>query len=142
MRTLTVTLLAAATVLVLAAAPSSAAGAIVNFRSPSGAIHCAYVSGFGGPPIVRCDTDYPTRFRRPPAGCMGDFGQSFAVTSTGRGRAICVTDSVNSPSAAVLRYGTKRTFGAITCTSKTSGLRCYNARGHGFFLARNRQLVY
>ena len=140
MRVLSVSLLAAAS-LAVAAAPAPATS-VVAFQSPSRAIHCMYTSGFGGSPRVRCDVDYQTRFRRRPAGCMGDFGQSFAVTSRGHGRAICVTDSANSPGAPILRYGTSRRFGAITCTSRQTGLRCYNTRGHGFFLSRTRQLVY
>jgi hypothetical protein len=138
-RVLAVTVLCAAALAVLAA-PASATS--IAFGSPSGSIHCIYSTAVGSVSRVRCDVDYDTRFRRRPAGCMGDYGRSFELTARGRGRAICVTDSTNVPGASVLRYGTSRRFGAITCTSRTTGLRCYNTRGHGFFLARNRQLVY
>ena len=144
MRVLAVSVLAAAAaaVAVFAAPASASATSIVAFKSPSGSIHCIYSTAVGSASRVRCDVDYDTRFRRRPAGCMGDYGRSFEVTSRGRGRATCVTDSTNVPGASVLRYGTSRRFGAITCTSRQTGLRCYNTRGHGFFLARNRQLVY
>lgn len=126
----------------LAAAAPASAGIFAAFQPPSRAIHCIYSAGSGVAPRVRCDTDYATRFRRRPARCMGDFGQSFELTARGRGRAICVTDSANVPGARVLPYDAVRRFGAISCVARRTGLRCYNSRGHGFLLSRARQLVY
>jgi hypothetical protein len=36
----------------------------------------------------------------------------------------------------VLRYGTAWSRDGITCASSSSGLRCKNAWGHGFFISR------
>ena len=38
--------------------------------------------------------------------------------------------------ASILAYGSSTHFGAITCTSDTTGLTCRNRGGHGFFLSR------
>jgi hypothetical protein len=137
-RTAALTALASAALV----APASAQTSIAVFQMPSRSIHCAFNTAVGSTSQLRCDVDYNTRFRTKPRGCIGDYGRSFQLTPRGRGRAICVTDSVNMSSAPILRYGTSRRFESITCRSRTSGLRCTNTRGHGFFLSRSRQLVF
>jgi hypothetical protein len=133
----------ALTVVILAAlaVPAAAQVSISIFQTPSRTTHCAYTTS-GASAQLRCDVDYNTSFRRKPSGCRGDYGRYFEVTRTGRGRAICVTDSVNMASAPVLRYGTSRRFDSITCASSRGGLFCMNTRGHGFLLSRSTQLVF
>jgi hypothetical protein len=41
-----------------------------------------------------------------------------------------------------LAYGKSWTYHGFTCTSRTNGLRCRNASGHGFFLSREKQLLF
>lgn len=118
------------------AAPAPAA--TVNFRTPSGLVYCGYTTG---PDFLRCDTQYPTRFSGRDCD-EGDFGQAFGMTPTGRGRPLCVSDSVYDRKAKVLRYGTTRRYGPFTCTSRRSGLTCKNRRGHGWVLSRQRQKVF
>jgi hypothetical protein len=124
------------------AAPASAR--ITFFQSPAKNIHCVYLSAPNvSTPSVRCDTDFATRFRRRPANCEFDFGRAFYVTSRGHGRAICVSDSANSPNASKLAVGAVRRFGPFACKAPArTSVRCTSTRGHGFLLAPSRQLVY
>jgi len=124
------------------AAPASARSTF--FQSPAKNIHCVYLTApAASEPLVRCDVDFPTRFRRKPANCEFDFGGAFQVTRSRHGRAICVSDSANSPSASRLVVGVERHFGPITCKAPArTSVRCTSARGHGFLLAPSRQLVY
>jgi hypothetical protein len=41
-----------------------------------------------------------------------------------------------------LTYGKSWSYRGFTCTSRTEGLRCRNESGHGFFLSRERQLLF
>ena len=54
----------------------------------------------------------------------------------------CVSDSVHSPTARVLRYGTTWRRDGFVCVSRTSGLRCRNAAGPGFFLSRGHSFAF
>jgi hypothetical protein len=132
----------AAIVAGLLATPASAR--ITFFQAPAKNIHCVYLSAPNvSTPSVRCDTDFPTRFRRRPANCEFDFGRAFYVSARGHGRAICVSDSANSPNAGKLVVGVERRFGPFTCKAPgRTSVRCTSARGHGFLLAPTRQLVY
>jgi hypothetical protein len=123
---------AAAAVIALAvAAPAAAATSSSFFRTPSGNIYCAY---FGS---LRCDIRSGILPKPPkPARCDFDWGQTYELPLTGAARVGCVSDSVFTPTARVLRYGTRWTRGGITCLSRTSGLRCTNGSRHGFFLSR------
>lgn len=48
----------------------------------------------------------------------------------------CAGDTAYDADAPVLAYGRSWKRDGITCESRTSGLRCRNADGHGFSLAR------
>jgi hypothetical protein len=137
-------LLAAAAAIAAGTFAAPASARITFFQSPAKNIHCVYLSAPGAPQAaVRCDTDFATRFRRRPANCEFDFGRAFQVTSRGHGRAICVSDSANSPSARKLVVGVERSFGSFTCKAPgRTSVRCTSTRGHGFLLAPSRQLVY
>lgn len=123
--------------LALATVPAASATSSGFFRTPSGNIYCGH---FGS---LRCDirsglVPKPAK----PAGCDFDWGQTYGLNRTGAARIGCVSDSVFSPSARVLRYGTRWSGGGITCVSRTSGLRCKNAGGHGFFMSRQRSFRF
>jgi hypothetical protein len=119
------------------AAPSASATSSSFFRTPSGNIYCAY---FGS---LRCDIRSGLMPKPPkPAGCDFDWGQTYELNRSGGARVGCVSDSVFTPSARVLRYGTRWGRGGITCISRTSGLRCTNASRHGFFLSRARSFRF
>jgi hypothetical protein len=124
---------AAGALLATLAATAAHGGANQFFRTPSKNIYCAY---FGS---LRCDirSGLKPKPRRPP-GCEFDWGQTLVLGRSGTARVGCVSDSVFDPKARVLAYGTIWRRGGITCVSKTTGLRCFNARNHGFFLSRAR----
>jgi hypothetical protein len=137
-------LLAAAAALAAGALAAPASARTTFFQSPAKNIHCVYLTGTAASePLVRCDVDFPTHFRRKPSNCEFDFGRAFQVTRTHHGRAICVSDSANSPRASKLVVGTDRHLGPFTCKAPgRTSVRCTSTRGHGFLLAPSRQLVY
>lgn len=120
-------------VLALFAAPTASAK-FVFLQTPSHNIGCAYSTS---PANLRCDILSGLRPapKRPP-GCDNDWTFGYQVGPTGRARKVCAGDSVYSPSARVIRYGTTWRGGPFSCKSSTKGLRCRNRSGHGFFLSR------
>ena len=132
----TATVLGSALIAVCAAPPHAHGASAVFFRTPSGSIDCAYVSGTDGGSL-RCDVRgglKPLPPRGP--GCEFDWGAGYRLRATGRARVSCVSDAVATPSARILRYGTAWRAGGIICHSRRVGLRCRNRSGRGFFLSR------
>lgn len=111
----------AVAIAVSAGAAGAADAALVQFRSPSGNIGCMGETGSRN--VVRCDIAAHT-FRAPskPGSCDFDWGNGFSVGRTGRARWNCVSDTVLG-GGGVLRYGTSRRIGGITCTSSKAGMR-------------------
>jgi hypothetical protein len=65
------------------------------------------------------------------------------MAPTGRAHILCVGDTALNPKAKVLRYGQSKLFGGkFRCSSRTSGLRCQNRSGHGFFISREKQSIF
>jgi hypothetical protein len=121
---------------------ATAEESVVSLQTPSHAIGCEYRHFTGETAGLRCDVagmaDRPAR----PASCELDYGSAFGLTPTGKGRRLCVGDTVRSPQAKVLAYGATRRLGPFTCVSRTSGLRCGTAAGHGFVLSRAHQKLF
>ena len=69
-------------------------------------------------------------------------GLRSAHALSGHAHVSCVSDSVHSPSARVLRYGTTWRRDGFVCRSSRAGLRCRNASGHGFFLSRQHSFAF
>jgi len=114
--------------------PASASAKLVFFQTPSHNIGCLYQSS---PPALRCDIR--TGLKPPPSkpkGCTVDWTGGYQVGATGRVQKVCAGDTVLSPSARLLRYATTWRGGPFTCKASSSGLRCRNRSGHGFFLSR------
>ncbi len=62
---------------------------------------------------------------------------------TGKAKIFHVTDAIANPNTAPrLEYGTTRTYGPFTCTSKVTGLSCHNRHRHGFSVSQQFQRVY
>ena len=127
-------------VLVLVAAAAGlavpGAGAEPNpfFRMPSKNIDCAYSR-----PWLRCDIRSGLRPLPPkPKSCDFDWGETYFLSRNDGTRIGCVSDSVFSPTARVIPYGGRWSRDGITCRSSTSGLRCANRNGRGFFMSRGR----
>ncbi|MGA0539005.1 DUF6636 domain-containing protein [Neotabrizicola sp. VNH66] len=122
------------------AGPAAAQDYLV-FRSPTGNIHCAIWTGeWAG---VRCDMmELTPTYRKRPADCDLEWGQSFAVDAQGGGYLACVGDSVMDPNAFTLGYGKSVSLGAFTCSSAKTGMTCTNGQGHGFQIAKAKQKVF
>ena len=140
-------ILLAAAALLAVLVPGPAAGrseAFAFFRTPSGNIGCGYGSAdAGSPAFLRCDIrsglkPKPAR----PRGCDLDYGDSYEMKKTGRPSVLCHGDTVFDPGARVLAYGTSWARDGFRCTSRTTGLRCTNSSGHGFFLSREHSQVF
>jgi len=121
-------------ILVALLLPASASAKFVFFQTPSHNIGCVYSSS---PAYLRCDIRSGLKPPPPkPKGCMNDWTFGYEIDARGRAHRVCAGDTVFSPTARVVRYGTRWHAGAFTCKSSTSGLRCRNRSGHGFFLSR------
>lgn len=128
---------ALAAALALPTAGAGAAASIQTFRTPSGHIGCAYDTT-----MLRCDVDDVAHKPTRPKACELDYGSAFGLTRTGRARRLCVGDTAMDPKAKVLNYGKTKHYGPFTCTSRTTGLRCTTAAGHGFTLSRDTQRLF
>lgn len=120
----------------------------VGFQTPSGNIHCLAYNHEPGAPYATLECDIGDRsgnapVRPRPADCDFDWGQRFVLDGAAAGAQLgCASDWLGSDGNAVLNYGSSMTFGAITCTSRKTGLTCKNKRGEGFFLSRRRQTLF
>jgi hypothetical protein len=124
----------------LVAAGTAGAG-IVSFRMPSRNIECAEFTDAHA--TLRCDIRSGLKPLPPkPRSCEFDWGAGYIMGRRGRAHVSCVSDSVHSPSARVLRYGTTWRRDGFVCRSRTTGLRCRNAAGHGFFLSRHHSYAF
>jgi hypothetical protein len=116
------------------------ASSLVFFQTPSHNIGCV-----ADAKSIRCDTRYATKYSQPrykPKGCDLDWGP-LGMAPSGRPHVLCVGDTALDPKATVLKYGQSRVLaGKFRCTSRTSGLRCQNRSGHGFFIAREKQSLF
>lgn len=120
-------------------ASTSSASSITSFRTPSGLIYCAYITG---PKFLRCDTHYRTRFSGTKQCREGDYGEAFGMTPHGLAKPLCISDSVFNETARILRYGRTRHYGPFKCTSRRTGLACTNRHHHGWTLSREVQQVF
>jgi hypothetical protein len=121
--------LAAAALLALAL-PAGASAAFKQFRSPTGKIGCAFESGGGLKPIVRCEW-------------AGSNDRAVWVGRHGHAHHLRISDTVRDPHAAVLRYGHSKTFRRLKCTSRRTGMTCKSLlTGHGFTVSVRRQRLF
>lgn len=112
------------------------------FRSPTGNIGCMAV--VTDQAELRCDlVDLVPSFTETPADCDFDYGHAFGIGSFDlSGEALCYSDTVVDPTAQVLDYDQKITFGEVTCWSQKTGMICENTQGHGFRISRRKQEIY
>jgi hypothetical protein len=108
-------------------------GSIRFFASPTENIGCA-ISRSG----VRCDIGEKSyREPRKPASCRLDYGQALRVGRADRiAEFLCAGDTVLG-ARRILRYHTSSVVGNFGCTSRESGMSCYNLETrHGFLISR------
>ncbi len=108
------------------------------FQLPTGNIHCAVFDQ-----RLRCDV-LNFAYQRPPRprGCDLDNGGAVAMAPAGLPALICHGDTIANPMAPVLGYGQAWQGGGMSCLATQGGLRCVNAEGHGFEMARARLLLF
>ena len=103
------------------------------FVMPSHQIVCGILLGSQPEPHggqLRCDL----RFQN---------DRAVFLAITGKAKLVHVTDAIANPNTAPrLDYGTTRTYGPFTCTSKVTGLYCHNRHRHGFSVSQQFQRVY
>ena len=117
---------------VLALSSLCAASDFMAFRSPSGAIGCAYYMN-----TLRCDVTGGVEPLPPrPQSCQLDWGQGFELKPKGRAWVVCAGDTALDPRATVVRYGGSWRRDGIVCASSPDGMRCTNADRHGFLISR------
>jgi uncharacterized protein DUF6636 len=134
--------LGAAVVLLGAGSALGASGA-ETFRMPSGNVFCAYEHYSFAPKDLRCEIRSGVKPLPPkPATCDAAWGQGYSMRQIGLPHVLCISDTVYDPKAKVLAYGTTWTGGGFSCTSQTTGLRCTNPRGHGFFLSKAHSYTF
>jgi hypothetical protein len=114
----------------------------VSFRTPTGNSRCQFHSSqTEATQALRCDFASDVDPLPKPAGCPYDWGFSIGLQPRGKPKPLCVSDAVD-PGNSVLAYGDTWSEGGIACTSRPTGLRCVNRRGHGFNLTRQRQDIF
>jgi hypothetical protein len=114
---------------------------LVRFQTPSRNMACLFASQAARrPAYLRCDilTGLKPEPKRP---CELDW-TGLGLTVRGRAYPVCAGDTVYTRDARVLRYGERWSRGPFTCLSRRAGLRCTNARGRGFVLARARSFAF
>ena len=131
------TLAAVLTALLLLMLAPAAGARLRQFQSPTKNIGCMISRSF-----VRCDIGERT-WRPPPkpASCPVDWGYGVNVGRRSKAGFICAGDTVAGVGP-ILRYGRSIRMGAMTCTSRRSGMRCHSHRHHGFLLSRERYRLY
>lgn len=109
-----------------------AASDIAMFRSPTGGIGCIFYDA-----VLRCDVEGGIVPLPPqPKSCPFAWGSGFYLRAHGAASIVCAGDTSRDPNAPVVRYGSVWKRGGITCASSFNGMRCTNADGHGFTIAR------
>jgi hypothetical protein len=121
----------------LAAGVLAATGAAAGpreFRTPSGNIGCAFYQQ-----TLRCDIGTGLRPVPPkPRGCPVDWGFGLYLERTGQAKVVCAGDTVLNRGAPVLGYGSTWRRSGFRCTSRPTGVTCFNPAGRGFFLSKER----
>lgn len=133
-RVLSAGLLAAA-----AFAVSVSAADASSFLTPSGNIGCYVLKD-----SARCDVKARS-WRAPakPRACDLEWGDAIGVGPQSRKASfVCHGDTARDPRARRLAYGRTIKVGPMRCTSRTDGVRCANALGHGFFVSRQSYRLF
>jgi hypothetical protein len=114
---------------------------LVRFQMPSKNIGCLYAPAAPGrAAYLRCDILSGVK-PKPRGSCQLDW-TGFTMVANGRARPTCAGDTVYARHARILRYGSAWRQGGFVCRSRRSDLRCTNAAGRGFSLARPRSFAF
>src|SRR4051812_126590 len=107
------------------------------FRTPSGNIRCEAwtYKGRTGVSCVVLSERVPKPYRQ---------GRDYNLWTLDSGIGVIDDYTRWRPHStySLLRYGRTLMRGAVSCVSRTSGLRCTSRQGHGYFLSRQRQSAW
>jgi hypothetical protein len=122
----------------LSAAPASAAFSFKAFRSQTGNIRCAGTGDLktGKDMSLRCDImSHTWKAPKQSKPCIeGDYGSTLGMSRRSGAKFVCVSDAIDP--TRLLKYGRLWRFGPFACRLKTTGLRCVNAAKHGWSVSR------
>lgn len=131
---------AAAVVVVVSATPASASTHLRSFQTPSGNIGCVLSNRFGTQ--ARCDiAKHSWNAPAKPASCDLDYGSGLFIGARGRAHVLCAGDTALHQGPKIA-YGRTVRLTPFACKVSTSGIRCRNAHGHGFFLSRQSYRLF
>jgi hypothetical protein len=112
-----------------------------QFMTPSGNTFCL-VWGDEKSSSLECELKENTAKPPPkPKDCELDFGNRFSLPAKGAPTRACYGDTMQGE-LPKLEYGTPWKVDGFTCEATTKRLRCTNADGHGFELARASQRLF
>jgi hypothetical protein len=115
------------------------AKSLTGITSPSGRIACLLTDD---PATVRCDVQGAHWNVQTPANCQLAYGDS-AEVGAGRANLSCHGDTVfGVPGAVTVPYGHSARYHDIVCASRSSGITCSNAAGHGFMVSREAYRLF
>jgi Family of unknown function (DUF6636) len=140
LRTIVISVMAlAGTTVPAQAAPELAR--FVRFQTPSRNVGCIYSPSLDRrPAYLRCDI--LSGLKPVPRGTCELDWTGYTILARMPPRPTCAGDTVYDRRARILRYGTTWRQGAFACRSLRTGLRCTNAAGRGFVLARARSSTF
>ena len=122
-----------------------AADDVIVFHSPSKNIFCVAVNSKTEGGSVDCELVTRTNKKDllpRPADCDLDWGNRFAVYSSGKAIMICAGDTLRDDNASTLAYGEGLDRFGIHCTSSEKGIECINDDQHGFKISKGKQEIY
>ncbi|ULJ59625.1 DUF6636 domain-containing protein [Wielerella bovis] len=123
------------------------------FTTPSGNILCGGDS-FKRPQAKLYRNDvycFVYKNKAMPSSCKqnpdGEIGMNFTLNQRGKAQMSCAhfefaPDNVGESQTRTLKYGETIRGKGWACTSETTGLRCQNDAGRGFFLNRSRYELF
>ncbi len=112
------------------------------FATPSGNIYCA-LTGIELN-FLRCEIGSMLNPLPPqpyPGYCEFDWGAGLLLAQQDKPRILCISDTVRGGNY-TLPYGSVWENQGFKCLSQRTGLQCTNATGQGFFLSREKWIVF
>ena len=125
--------------------PSAVMADGFGFQTPSGNIYCNGYGDNGNGGDISCKiVERSGEFaQRKPNSCTGYWGHEYHLEGNGRATMSCDNTKPSRVGyTALAPYGETGEFEDITCTSEKTGFTCTNNDGHGFFLSRQKQLIF
>ncbi|MGB5594730.1 MAG: DUF6636 domain-containing protein [Crocosphaera sp.] len=113
-----------------------------HFVTPSGNIYCALIGEKLN--FLRCEIGSMLNPLPPqpyPSYCEFDWGAGLLLPQQGKPEILCISDTV-AGSDYTLVYGSVWKNTGFKCLSQTTGLKCTNSSGQGFFLSREKWIVF